>query len=191
MVGIIERHENPHLETITRIVLILVLIKKVLGRDNPKAEKQWLTTNGPAWVSPYLLKPCYSSVIGVAITFSFSKLFQIFVCIFQPFSSGAVASEQFAFSNTCKHKILFTNAIVRALSSIFSEHRNPFRFNPFPGMFDAKLSLEEVNTTPYLDNFAREHGSRVFENALYRLRTIQAPHGCICSVKWLDVSQRS
>jgi len=39
MVGIIERHENPHLETITRIVLILVLIKKVLGRDNPKAEK--------------------------------------------------------------------------------------------------------------------------------------------------------
>jgi len=39
MVGIIERHENPHLETITRIVLKLVLIKKVLGRYSPSAGK--------------------------------------------------------------------------------------------------------------------------------------------------------
>src|SRR5689334_8368010 len=103
----------------------------------------------------------------VGMTFSWSKLFQIFICIFQSFSSGAVAREQLAILNTRKHKILFANAIVGALSGIFSEYRNLFRFNPFPGMFDAKLSLEEVNTAPYLDNFAREYRSRVFENALY------------------------
>jgi len=55
--------------------------------------------------------PCYD--------FSFSKLFQIFLSISQPFSSGAVAGEQLAISNTRKHQILFANPIVRALSSIF------------------------------------------------------------------------